>query len=163
MRKPPIKRIAADTCAVTIEGETYYPHEGEWVELYTGRTVGEERSAAKMAILASQFSATDDPQEIAGIGEEINACYDDLSALLCSRLVAWSWTDDRDNPLPQPDGTPAVLQYLRAEEIGWLLAASGGEVAAERKNGFRPLPTTSSATESTPGRSSTTGRSRTKG
>jgi hypothetical protein len=165
MAKPKPLRIPSDDCAVTVNGEACQPHEGEWVEIYSGMSVGEWRAfesirRAGVDLLAAQG----EPDEAARVTAIVEGQFGTLCEHLARRVTAWTWTDDRGMPLPQPDGTPGPLQALRSQELAWLIAVSQGETPAVRKNGSRPSRTTSSDTASPAmaGRKSTGGRSRTK-
>lgn len=162
MGKPRPRRIASDDCAVLIDGAVYYPHEGEYVELYSGVTVGELQAMEHIRRLGVEISAVKgDADEYARTLQLLDPHYEELYGCLASRLVSWDWTDDRGRPLGPPDEI-ATLRRLRPEELYWLLFCVQGESQGERKNGSRPSQTISSAIESlaTPGNTSTEGRSR---
>ena len=94
----------------------------------------------------------------------MNEHFDTICQGIASKVLAWNWTDMLGRPLPEPDGTVTPFKRLSAEELYWLFGAIRGiETGAARKNGLRPLPTTSSDTASqpTPTRSGT-GRNRSK-
>jgi hypothetical protein len=93
----------------------------------------------------------------------VNRHMSSIIGLLTGRLIAWNWTDDDSQPMPQPKGNPDVLTQLRADELVWLVTVSQGESPTERKNGSRPSETTSSAIAlpATAARKSTGGRSHT--
>lgn len=162
MSKPASKHVPSDDCAVLSEGQVYYPHEGEWVELIPMLSAGELRILNRLSRVVVELQAvTGEPGE----GQKKLAILDDhlepLTEYLASRVIAWNWTDAASRPLPQPDGTPGPLRRLSAEELVWLVNA-GQETKTERKNGLRPSETTSSAIASpaTVGSRFTGGRNR---
>ena len=163
MGKPLPKRVDSSDCAVKIGDETYYPHEGEWVELFVGQSVGELQGITQMRRLGVEMQAiqgeSDQNERALDLIEPV---FDTLCNILAGRIVNWNWTDDAGRPLPAPDGTPQPLKRLRAEELNWLLSAGQGETPAQRKNALAPSLTTCSDTESqaTGAKPSTTGRSR---
>lgn len=164
MSKPVPERFDSGDFTVVVNGETYYPHEGEWVELFPDQTVAEVLAQAGMAKLASQIkSAEGDPDEQSQVLAAIAEHFDVACEQLADRVMAWSWTDRRGNPLPQPDGTVGPIKRLSNEEMRYLLTvkASKQESKADRKNGSRLSLTSSSATRSQPSRASRSeGRSR---
>lgn len=136
MAKPKARRVPSDDCQVTIGGETYTPHEGEWVELLEGQTVAEISAAREFLDLQSKFDALQGEDDE---NRKVTALLDNAFTRLCSalaqRITAWSWTDDAGRPLPPPDGSPEPIKNLRTEEVYYLLSCSKGEPPAERKNG----------------------------
>lgn len=136
MAKPTPKRIPSDGCAVVIDGEVCYPHEGEWVDLICSETVGELRARVALGRLTVELEEIEgDEQE----GYKRNQIYDRyytvLREHLARRIAAWSWTDDFGELLPQPRGEPDALLRLRSGELWWLMNATAPrETEAERKN-----------------------------
>lgn len=148
MSKPTAVRMASDDCEVTTNGETYHPHEGEWIEVMPGGTVEDQRLQSELTRAKDDLAACEGDEDET---EKVIAFLDKVNAGLCARaaeyLLAWSWTDDRGRPLPQPDGTPEIFYALRQEEVVYIwLKACKPETQEERKNGSRPLQITSSAT-----------------
>lgn len=162
MGKPRPRRVASDRCPVLVDGQLYYPHEGEWVELLAGVTVGQLGLLRQVQELPARLSQADgDADEAAQVVALMEAALSEASAFLAPRVLAWSWTDDLGRPLPQPDGTPGPLRALRAEELYWLLDGAQGETADDAGKGGSVSPTTCSATAPAPSRSgSSTARSR---
>lgn len=131
----PVKRISGDDYTVVLDGETYYPHADEWVELRTTQTI----------------------EDFALITQLSGAAGDDLTATLATmrtvrdalarRIIACEWTDVRGDLLPSPP-TAADLDRLDLNEIAWLFR--GGKSAAdliaeqdtEAKNGSAPSTAT---------------------
>lgn len=144
MAKPQPIRIPSDDCAVTIGGEKYHPHEGEWVEMIPGLTVGALHGMRVLQEMVPQLQAAEgEPGEQARVVALMDTGYAEICSFLAARLFGWNWTDLSGRPLPAPDGTPSALQALSAEEVNWLLQAAGGETPAAQKKGSKRSPTTS--------------------
>ena len=145
MAKPPARRIPSDDFVITVDGTEYTPHEGEWIEVLSGFTVGDMQDGTRFAkLLDDRASIGDD--ETAALTEwaqRADAVLTDLARSIDSRMVAWAWTDARSRPLPAP--SPAVIASLTWEELAYLLKAVRGQIETDRKNGSAPLPTTTSA------------------
>lgn len=157
MAKPQAIKISSDSCPVVVNGETYYPHEGEHVWMMPVASVGDMRrlSVAAMAsvrVAAVQGDADQGAKEIAIASETL----DSLSEVLAPRIVKWTWTDLRGRPMPQPDDTALSLSNLCQSELEWLLNALMGKVPdmpsseANEKKDTRSLLITSSVTERQP-------------
>lgn len=164
MSKPPLRHIPSDDCAVVVDGETYYPHEGESLSLIGGaRPIRLFQVVNRLRQASVQVEALqDEPDGAVQIAELLDPQFEELCELLASRIVDWTWTDARGQPLPPPNARAVAL--LENQEVLYLITVVQGEGPAERKNGSSSSPTTSSATTSPPTEAtpSTTGRSRTK-
>ncbi len=148
MGKPRPIRVPADDCAVTVGGATYYPHEGEWVDIFVGFPVGGWKALQTIFGLQAEIDAAKgEPDEAQRITALLEPHFDRLCTYLAERLVDWNWTDNRGRPLPVPDGDPELLKRLEAQELYWLLKAIQGQTPSEEKNASAPSPTISSATE----------------
>ncbi len=168
MSKPQAKRIPSDDCIVfagrtyspdgTIKepGEACAPHEGEWVDMFTESSVGELKAVRRLRELGTQLEAAkgeaDEQSKAIRLSDD---AFTELCQALAPRIKTWSWTDDAGRPMPQPDGTAASLQPLKAQELMWLLSAAQGEVPSERKNDLSVSPITSSVIELMPTSEST--------
>lgn len=145
--KPPVRRVPCDDCTVEIDGVEYRPHAGEYVEIVGGGSIEALQFAWR------RVRPTPEPPEEASDKEkevwreqrtaEVNSYFEELCAALARRVVAWSWTDDAGQPIPQPEGNPERLKILRPEELYFLRTACASEVPAERGNGSKPSGTTS--------------------
>ncbi len=143
MAKARPRRIASDDCIVTMDGEAFTPHEGEWVEMHRGLTIGGLQAIAGMQRIGVDLQAIQGEEDAAAQAlAQLGPHFERLCAYLAPRIVDWNWTDDAGRPLPKPDGTTAPLLLLNAQEINWLLAAAMGETPAERKNAWPPSATT---------------------
>ena len=164
MAKPIARRVPSDDCAVTHAGEVFYPHEGEWVEMLPGISVGDLAALKSLAQLEMRRAALDgDEDEGAQTIDMLLEAVATARTVVTPRLTAWSWTDIRGAPLPCPADDPDVYLGLEVEEVFYLMRVARGEAPAERKNDSRPLPITSLATEPAPSRTgSGMGRNRTK-
>ena len=145
MAKPLPKRVPSDDCAVLIDGAVYYPHEGEYVDVMPGMSVGELQSIEHLRRLGVEIQALEgEPDAQSRLLALLDPHYEELYRLLAARLVAWNWTDDRGRAIGPPDDV-ANLRTLRPEELYYLLFAAQGETPGARKNGWRPSQTISSA------------------
>jgi hypothetical protein len=122
--KPAPQRIPSDDCALEIGGETFHPHEGEWVELLPVRLVGDAKLLVKIIAVAGDLEALQG--DSAGITARMAEHFDEGVAFVRPRLVAWNWTDLRGVPLAQPREDPGVLHQLAAEELWYLVAVIQG-------------------------------------
>jgi hypothetical protein len=167
--KPQPKQIPSDTCAVRIGGETYYPHEGEWIEvLPSPNTLRETQAFVRFGIAARNLEATEgDDDQVDQTDKYLEQDFGVLLEIVAKRVIAWNWTDMRGRPLPQLDAKADLLRDLSDQEVYWLVLACRGEPpqvaeAAEKKDSATS-PTTSSATEPLPiPTPSSMARSRTK-
>ena len=137
--KIPSTRVASDDCAIyvgreiedgeiTEEGTAYYVHAGEWVELFPTQNLKQLIALGKIVA-----SSSDSDAKAMVVGQA--SALQDLCVALSKRIVAWNWTDNFGEELPQPYGSPDVLEELDNDELMWLLgAAQGKETSAERKN-----------------------------
>lgn len=128
--RPPLRRVQSDSCSVEVEGETYYPHRGEWVDMT-------RIASARQWLLAMEMSQDGAEANTAKFGEVLQTVAD--------RIVAWNWTDQRGNPLPPPSYD--VIRGLSFDEIRWLQQASlGVQPETEESRGNASLPSTSPST-----------------
>lgn len=147
MAKPLPSHLDSSECAVNVDGATYYPHEGEWVELYRIASVGELRTLEKLRRLGVDMAAAEgEPDQQERQMMLINRHFAEVCGFLSQRVVAWNWTDLSGEPLPMPHGNPEALARLTADELMWLVTASQGETPGERKNASAPSASGSSAT-----------------
>lgn len=156
MAKPRVTRVPSDTCVVTINGEVYHPHEGEWIDVIPApQTVAERQAMVRLQIAGKKLrAASGDEDEQEQVDAFLEGDFGMALRIAAKRIVAWNWTDMRGEQLPQPDGNAAVLRELSDEELGWLIGACNGrppeeEVEEEKKDSASSL-TTSSATEPPP-------------
>ena len=130
--KIPATRVLSDECVIVIgrviedeqiteEGIEYFVHKGEWVEVMPVMTVKEVMN------LSSLQRASEDSSIL---GNSLSQ----LCVELSHRVVAWNWTNMMGEPLEQPYDRPDVLESLSADELLWLINATGvQEMAEERK------------------------------
>lgn len=162
MVKPPTRQVPSDDCLVEVDGKEYNPHEGEWIKIIASFAVGHLKVIRHVAELQSQMDSLDDDDEIKKV-VLTDDVLSELTEVLQGRIVAWNWTDNLNNPLPQPFGNPAAFRLLCLEEMMYLGNVIKGESPAEQGNGSAPSPTTSSATPRRRSRvPSSGGRSRSK-
>lgn len=135
MAKPLPVEVPSDDLEITIDGETFTPHEGESVTLLRGMSVGAINAINQLMSIAPQIdAAAGEGNERARIVQISDQAFQQLCKAMAPRIVSWTWTDAAGRPLPQPDGTAGPLQALETEELAWLLSACKGETAGARKN-----------------------------
>lgn len=138
MAKPQPTRIPSDDCAVLIDGETYHPHEGEWVEMFRGQSVAEMEPLNALLRLQPQMEAArDDPAAMAEVMPRMEEAFRAVSELLAERITGWSWTDMRGRALDNPP-TAEALRRLDTQELNYLVMAAQGGAAAEGKGATKP-------------------------
>ncbi len=166
MSKPTIRRVPSDDCEVDVGGETFNPHEGEWVEIQPGASIRELKSLWAFDRLSTDLdNLSGEPDEKIRTLERLEVHFDALTEWVGRRVKAWNWTDDENQLMPQPDGTATPMRELKPQELYYLRRILRGEGPADRLNASPPSQTISSATESaqTPKEQlPTSGRSRTK-
>ena len=162
MAKPKPLRIPSDDCIVPINGVDYALHEGEWVEVVPGFTVGDLATIRSIREVGVRIAAAKgEPDEF----EQSLVITDDMMADICrmfsQRILTWNWTDDTGQALPPPHGSPAAFSSLRAEELYYLVGAVQGATPAMLGKGGNSTPNTSSDTKPQQSRASSgRGRSR---
>jgi len=129
--KIPPTQVASDDCAIyvgrviedgeiTEDGTPYYVHEGEWIEIFSTQNLSETMALIDMKNMVAE-----------GSGALRKLCHE-----LSQRIVAWNWTDNGGEPLPQPHNDPEALERLTNDELMWLMGAvDGKETSVDRKNG----------------------------
>lgn len=135
MAKPKPVRLPSDDCTVTIDGQEYTPHEGEWIEIYRGMQIGDLATLRKLAELQPKLEALEG--EDGGFAEQVALLNDALEPAIpaiAERVVAWSWTDDRGRPYPLPADDPSALRTLRVDELLYLVKAIRSGTPDEAKN-----------------------------
>lgn len=135
--KPKARRVPSDDCILTLDGEDYAIHAGEWVEF---------RGRPSMAFLARymQFQGI---RESMASGSELTMessamlrrAAEDIGDELARHISAWTWTDDAGDPMPLPVKGEA-LDNLDQVEFQWLLMEflSGGPAGGDRPNASAP-------------------------
>ncbi len=134
MSKIPPRKINSDDCVVyvgrktdgksiTEPGTPYKIHETEWVEINSIATIEQHLTIVE---LQNALNATD----IKTIGE----IFEKICKLIADKIISWNWTDNDNQPLPNPYRNPSVIKQLHEDEIAWLLKAIQGETPGERKN-----------------------------
>src|SRR3990167_390701 len=141
MAKPVARRISSDDCVVTSGGDEYRPHEGEWVEMIPGITLGELHALRQLREMGIKLAAAGggDDEEAGKAVAVMDDAFSDTIRYLSRRIVSWNWTDDTGMAYEQPQDDPMVIRSLRPEELRYLVMPAEGESPTERKNGSRPL------------------------
>ena len=136
--KIPPTRVDSDDCAIYLdrviedgeivdEGTAHYVHVGEWVELFPTQNLKQLIALAKVVGSSDGDAKNMVVAQADGLRE--------LCVALSKRVVAWNWTDNGGEEMPQPYKAPEVLEELDNDELMWLLgAAQGKETSADRKN-----------------------------
>ena len=132
MKIPP-RKVLSDDCAVyvgrriegdkiVVQGEPYYVHKGEWVEVLPVNSLNEAIVLSKMmgTSLKNQSKLADNLSQ--------------LCEAISRRVVNWNWTDNDNKKLPSPHNRPDIIQSLTEDEIIWLATTAQGESPGERKN-----------------------------
>jgi len=138
MSKIPTRKVKSDDCVIhigrevdvktqeiTSEGEAYYVHKGEWVEIIPLFSVRQYIAWNK---LRNSLTGNEDAMERA---------LDSLCKELSNKVVKWNWTDNEGNKLPQPYKKPEIIMDLNEEELIWLSTALV-ETQGQRKNASTP-------------------------
>lgn len=127
--KVPARRINSDDCKVTVDGEDFFPHVGEWVEIAGGRLFGEVMLNWEVSDMTALEGKS--PSEQVRL---LNQRYEKLLTHVLGRVKGWSWTDDDGNPYPNPPTEDAVRRLSEAEVnyLAWLGFRTSTEEA--RKN-----------------------------
>lgn len=135
MAKPPIRRDCSDF-VVTVDGQEFHPHEGEWVEMSRSMTVKELRAFHRFQQFVTDMQASEgDSDQNERMMRALDEDFETLTAGLATRIRGWNWTDNFGEPLPQPDGDPETFANLTAEELFYLIALGGrSETPEERGN-----------------------------
>lgn len=148
--KIPSVRVPSDACEVFVgreirdgkivqSGTPYRIHAGEWVEVLPVQTLAEHLA---LVDLISAAGSTEAPETRGG---HLHDALDRLCMELSKRVLAWNWTDMTGEAMPQPHRNPALFRGLLNDELLWLVSATQGETAEQRKNGSTPSHDSSSA------------------
>lgn len=102
MAKPPLRTISLDAYTVEIDGQTFHPHQEEWVQVYPSLSVHE---TAQLTGLARDRSETP-------------GWYGGATSVLAPMIAGWNVTDHKGEPLPPP--SEGTIRQLDVGLIGWL-------------------------------------------
>jgi hypothetical protein len=114
---------SGDTPKVVEEGEAYYPHKGETVEIAAVKSIRQSID------LAMSYDALFGAQEASATF----AAVEKFCETLAPHVRSWTWTDNDGSKMEQP--SKETLLSLSDDEVAWLYKAVRGETAAQRKNG----------------------------
>lgn len=143
---PPTKRIACDECPVIVDNVTYFPHEGQWVDVIPVGSMREQLVLGDFSRLSVEAAAAeDDPQLQRELNLRLSQVNNAVLQVLADRVIDWNWTDAYGRALPKPDGTAQGIDRITQSEMWWLLTTirTGGASATVGK-GESGTPTTSS-------------------
>lgn len=128
-------RVDCGDFEVTIGGQTFRPHEGEWVDFN--------------AIVPVEATLAFDRARQIEVGPETFAEYIDAAIAHVGVIVRdWNWTDGDGDPLPLPRTDPEAGRRLSEMELGYLLRKHLEALApseTEKKSAQSPLTTSSEA------------------
>jgi len=138
--KIPPKRVPADDCAVYVgrrmegglivaEGEAYYVHEGEWVDVVPVTTIQDSILLDRLLKAARQGDEAEAENNLMA-----------LCAAVADKVIDWNWTDLNGKKFPKPHGKPDVIKLLTPDELSWLQLVLAGESPGQRKNASSASP-----------------------
>lgn len=128
-KKPPVKweRITCDDFKVEVDGEEYFPHLDEWVDIIPIRQLSDLKNLMLLAqTQVIENAGLDDPR--------VMTQYDQVCVYLSDSIFKWNWTDSTGEELPQPYKKPKVIEMLGIDEIGYLIGKLIGGRTDETKN-----------------------------
>lgn len=139
--------VPSDDCVVRSGGGVATPHEGESVTVIPGMTIADMAVFHRLAELPAKMDEFEG--EAGGFVGQLRLMEefaDAVAPTLTDRIAAWTWTDQRGRPLPQPADDPTVFRRLSFEEIQYLCLLLRGRAPDQEKKDSSPSPITSSAT-----------------
>lgn len=151
MAKPAARRIPSDDCIVTVDGQEYDPHVGEWIEATKKVSPSDIRLMTELGTLGVKLQALEGEEgasdhQLAMMDESLVTALD----VIADRIADWNWTDEHGNPYPRPSteraAFRAALPRLSMDEVYYLISAIQGDTPGEQKNGSRPSLTSTSGT-----------------
>ena len=160
--KPPLRRVPSDDCEVVVGGVTYYPHRGESLWFRGRQKIGQLRADWAFRRVGAELDEVAPDPKVEGETDEVflarvakshlegvritDQHYADIVAWIAKRLVAWDWTDDDGNPLPNLDGTADPFAGISDDEMFYIWRTLRGEGPAEVGEDAGASPPTSSVT-----------------
>lgn len=109
------RRVASDDMKMTVEGEDYYPHSGEYVVML------QKLSAAGMITVLEISSLQGQDMTDPEVAQRHAEVFRDACALLADVVMEWDWKGMDGKPYPQPRGKPRVIASLHLDEFTWLI------------------------------------------
>jgi hypothetical protein len=103
----PPRRVSADDLKITVDGQDYFPRQGQWVEFIR-------------PIPWAYFMAERKREEAGDDPGRMYEAWQGLRETLASLLWDWNWTDIDGNPLPCPHNNVDALNSCSIEETAWL-------------------------------------------
>ena len=133
--KVPPKTVMGDDFEVEFDGITYHPHAGETVVLFRGMGVAEVNAYQALFNVQEVIAASEGDDDAAQqTVEAMHTSTEELRNALANRIVSWTWTDFKSQPMPEPSGNPDAFLKCTMGELVWLVAAIEGETATDSKN-----------------------------
>lgn len=160
LKIPPV-RVLSDECPIQVgaiineegsgfddDGETHFPHKGEWVELIPVTTIASsfityaEQDETELPEAPDDDDLSDGAiairrQRLDALIERSQRADDSFResiVMLSRRIVSWNWTDLEGEALQQPWHRPDVIEQLHFDEVAWLRLALNREGSMQRKN-----------------------------
>jgi|TARA_Y100000310_G_scaffold276879_1_gene294340 hypothetical protein len=118
------KRVPADDCIITVEGEEIAVHKGEWIEIIP---VGTLRTYTALLRVQNLVLDDSDSQVLHDLCEEV-----------AERVIAWNFTGLDGKNLAKPYQNARVIEGLTSEEVAWIVKILQGESPGERKKDSEP-------------------------
>lgn len=116
MRTRPLpKRYSGDDFVMTIEGEEFRPHTGEYVEVWPVLSIRETRQAARLLGVmrrGMEFLSTEELSELETLAGE-------FLKTAAANIISWDLTDIRTGK-KLPKATAQILDSLSVEEFTWI-------------------------------------------
>ena len=119
--KPPTRKVYADDLVVTVDGEEYHPHAGEYVVFRGKLRLDTLVAAMKLSSIGKMDMSDVTMEEAEALEETASDLYKDLQR----GIQDWDWTDDDGTPYRSPP-TKAELSDVGFDEVMWLVGASFG-------------------------------------
>jgi hypothetical protein len=149
-RRPSLRQIASGDCKVTDGGESYWPHQGEWIAVQPLTTLSDIGELTEIGIVQDELLAIQGDEGVADKRKQLTERQFEAVLNRLTRLITdWNWTHAVTGILlPKPD--KATIRALSVDELLYLTNATIPESGEDRKNGSGPSQTTSSDTVSHP-------------
>jgi hypothetical protein len=119
--KLPDRSVSGDLYEVELDGVKLYPHAGEQIVFRGEPTVLETQHGLRLQVLGKLGEALMNPNEATEMIEQFNLVCGDLAG----HIRSWTWTDEDDQPLPNPP-TQEVIAALPARELFFITTAFTG-------------------------------------
>jgi len=109
-------RYSGDDFSMTVNGETIYPHVGEYVEVWPVLSMREVRRCARLVALIRRGVEYMDADELKELDTEAQM----VMQITAENIMSWNLTDLRTGE-PLPKATAKVLDDLSPAEFTWVM------------------------------------------